>query len=760
MQRQESTTDERVPGRGTEEADARPLAAPGRGGGGAGAGSGAGAGTGSGAGGGTALPATVRGKMEAAFGADFSAVRIHEGAHVNALGAHAYTQGTDIHFAPGRYQPESAEGQELLGHELAHVVQQASGRVSGVQARGGEIATDLGLEREADDHGARAARGERIAAAPGKLLAIDGRAGGPVQRKELSPEELANLMGQKVGHDVPAGLAVMTGGLGDERALLETGLEYARLSYLEQCERVRSRAPEIAKAIPPFEALNQTMILEYATQLEECKEIGDSKAEEHWIGFEKVESEKGNTKEAYCEKRHIFERKRAAGAWAQAAAPAAQILARLKQITGTGLTEKIQQRTEQKERRDLQGRLGFLLTSTDTGDLLPQALGVNSRDDTSRPQGSGVLAQRLTDVFSTAACHADARRYCDLLSAGQTTGPTKVTVDSQQAIQPLVAAIESAVTGCKSEVKLLKLSVYNNHSVLFVISAGGATRLETVAAVDSKSILLNDLIRGHAQTIPNVIQAIDAGVRGLCRTEGEAVELEYEVHAAATMEEVEERVDHQLRESMAQLTLGLTIGSWEMAGLYERQRQGLQDKKPSETMNDHGVTPVVPRDRLCLPKACATGGNMKFFALDSAAQIAAPVAGTTYRLQCQGSWLRVEVAQVLDAGEPAWLYPMLALRVTKVDRSLADPEVQEVHNDNVVEAELEPKVPERKAQTVMLAMCNGYRREDVPFSAQKDAVNHLEGLVLIHGSTGTWRVSDPDWQSNPTSRRKITLTPI
>jgi len=48
---------------------------------------------------------------------------------MSSLGAQAYTQGTDIHFAPGQYQPSSQGGQELLGHELAHVVQQADGRV-------------------------------------------------------------------------------------------------------------------------------------------------------------------------------------------------------------------------------------------------------------------------------------------------------------------------------------------------------------------------------------------------------------------------------------------------------------------------------------------------------------------------------------------------------------------------------------------------------------------------------------------------------
>jgi Domain of unknown function (DUF4157) len=109
------------------------------------------------------MPRSVQAKMERSFHADFSAVRIHEGPQAHAVGALAYTQGADIHFAPGQYQPESRRGQELLGHELTHVVQQARGRVRAPQqAARVPINDDAGLEREADAMGARAARGEPV----------------------------------------------------------------------------------------------------------------------------------------------------------------------------------------------------------------------------------------------------------------------------------------------------------------------------------------------------------------------------------------------------------------------------------------------------------------------------------------------------------------------------------------------------------------------------------------------------------------------
>lgn len=70
--------------------------------------------------------------MESAFKTDFSKVNIHDNAEsskLNAsLGAEAFATGDDIFFREGRYNPESQQGQELLGHELTHVIQQRGGK--------------------------------------------------------------------------------------------------------------------------------------------------------------------------------------------------------------------------------------------------------------------------------------------------------------------------------------------------------------------------------------------------------------------------------------------------------------------------------------------------------------------------------------------------------------------------------------------------------------------------------------------------------
>ncbi|WP_430424693.1 DUF4157 domain-containing protein [Phenylobacterium sp.] len=106
--------------------------------------------------GGQPLPQAVLAKMEAAFGADFSAVRVHVGPQAPRIGAVAFTMGNDLYFAPGRFQPDSAQGQQLIGHELAHVVQQRQGRVR-APGSGVAVVQDRVLEAEADRLGLRAA---------------------------------------------------------------------------------------------------------------------------------------------------------------------------------------------------------------------------------------------------------------------------------------------------------------------------------------------------------------------------------------------------------------------------------------------------------------------------------------------------------------------------------------------------------------------------------------------------------------------------
>lgn len=87
---------------------------------------------------GSALPKETMAQMNAGFGADFSGVRVHNDATSDALSrsidARAFTSGNDIFFRSNAYQPNNADGQQALAHELTHVVQQG-GAQQGVQRK-------------------------------------------------------------------------------------------------------------------------------------------------------------------------------------------------------------------------------------------------------------------------------------------------------------------------------------------------------------------------------------------------------------------------------------------------------------------------------------------------------------------------------------------------------------------------------------------------------------------------------------------------
>lgn len=100
------------------------------------------------------LDGAIQTKMGDATGQDFSDVKVHTGDESNALNeelsAKAFTTGRDIFFREGAYQPSSGEGQELIAHELTHVVQQSSGTVGGGSGRMTVNAPGDAYEQEAD----------------------------------------------------------------------------------------------------------------------------------------------------------------------------------------------------------------------------------------------------------------------------------------------------------------------------------------------------------------------------------------------------------------------------------------------------------------------------------------------------------------------------------------------------------------------------------------------------------------------------------
>jgi hypothetical protein len=110
-------------------------------------------------GGGAPLDSGTRGAMEGSFGESFGDVRLHTDRESDSLsrslGARAFTTGNDIFLR----QDASPSDRSLLGHELAHVVQQRDGAVTS-QGSGMQVGpADDAFERAADSAGSAVASG-------------------------------------------------------------------------------------------------------------------------------------------------------------------------------------------------------------------------------------------------------------------------------------------------------------------------------------------------------------------------------------------------------------------------------------------------------------------------------------------------------------------------------------------------------------------------------------------------------------------------
>ncbi|MCB8777817.1 DUF4157 domain-containing protein [Planktothrix agardhii 1031] len=79
---------------------------------------------------GSPLDAGMQRKMGKAMGADFSGVKVHTDSQSDklnrSLSSRAFATGPNLFFKQGEYNPGSKTGQELIAHELTHVVQQGA----------------------------------------------------------------------------------------------------------------------------------------------------------------------------------------------------------------------------------------------------------------------------------------------------------------------------------------------------------------------------------------------------------------------------------------------------------------------------------------------------------------------------------------------------------------------------------------------------------------------------------------------------------
>ncbi len=115
----------------------------------------------------TSMPAQLKAGLETLSNIDLSDVQVHHNSHKpKEVGALAYTQGNDIHIAPGQ--------EKHLPHEGWHAVQQKQGRVKPTlqMKTGVQVNDDSELEKEADVMGSKAAQGSTVQLKYGRNVAM------------------------------------------------------------------------------------------------------------------------------------------------------------------------------------------------------------------------------------------------------------------------------------------------------------------------------------------------------------------------------------------------------------------------------------------------------------------------------------------------------------------------------------------------------------------------------------------------------------
>lgn len=152
--------------------------------------------------GGRPLEGRLRAPFERAYRRSFADVRVHSDStaanSARQFGARAYTHGGEIIFGSGQYQPDSASGQRLIAHELAHVAQQRKGQTAdqAVSSPGSRSETEAdnaanslgwgGLRaRYSDVAGYSATVGTALNSAPPQLSEADAR----IQRVQLTYDD-------------------------------------------------------------------------------------------------------------------------------------------------------------------------------------------------------------------------------------------------------------------------------------------------------------------------------------------------------------------------------------------------------------------------------------------------------------------------------------------------------------------------------------------------------------------------------------------
>ena len=155
------------------------------------------------------LESRSRSVLEHGLQANLSHVRVHTSTEADnlarAINADAFTTGADIFFRSDKYSPGTTQGFHLLAHEATHVVQQATGPVSGT-LRAGNISISTPedhFEQEAETKARSLSSGASLAQSPDALAGRRMTSSFHTISRQSTAHKLQRKMGMEVETRIP-----------------------------------------------------------------------------------------------------------------------------------------------------------------------------------------------------------------------------------------------------------------------------------------------------------------------------------------------------------------------------------------------------------------------------------------------------------------------------------------------------------------------------------------------------------------------------
>lgn len=553
------------------------------------------------------------------------------------------------------------------------------------------------------------------------------------ERQDVSPVALQQSFGKCLRGETQKLAKFLS--IPTAKELYQEALAFAKIRYTDRMEATSALLADFNDGeqypLPTAdEIVDQIVINETYQRILNDERIVETQLEMHLAERPNLV---GSERDEYIAELNRNARLKNAGNWAASASSLLKPTLLLEQEQSQGTMHLVKQASEKKQGRDAPGRLAYMLMNIEPRDMIFFLLEQDLKQGDASLTGIAKLGVAIADAFTDTACHKDARKMTDLLSQEILAKQTEVVGPDNLA--EVMAAISSDLSSCSGTIKVLKLSNYENHSVVYLVdeSQDQAILYESIAANDSQAILFNDLITGGST--PGPIKNAIAKVKDIAGKDGGKVE--WEVHKAVDLDTVQSRMEKQLRNGATAMTLCLAVSAHETKDDYKEAMGG--EDAPADFMDRY--------EKISLPLAFLTEepsdggpldiGSVRLYEYTGLGQVSVPQLGAIYRMNAIGKWFKVQVVKATGAEAPAWLGDALDLKILDI-------------SDGFQNAQLRDPIEPEKSTTVNVFVFQITRKLDsrsVLFNPANADYEKTHGAFVI--------VEDPFWATGGPNRKII-----